>query len=274
MLFWPAQCLSAYDGTLITQRIDALTKLVEISSGARQVERSGSEKALALREEARQYLKLAKNAQSEGRGEEMPWLLDKAAEKMFVAIRAAKPLKKAEEKKLREHEKQRESVDALLKAQQRISREKGLSAEAESIRIQVDGLKSKADALLERGELEGAGILLHQAYMVIKLSLESMRGGETLVRTLKFDSEEDEYHYELDRNDTHFMLIKVLAEEKREQGALGKMAQSLFTKAEELRKQAESNAAKKNFAEAIDLLEESTKQLVRVIRSSGIYIPG
>ena len=39
-----------------------------------------------------------------------------------------------------------------------------------------------------------------------------MRSGDTLVRSLNFASKEEEYRYEIDRNDTHQMLIKVLVE--------------------------------------------------------------
>jgi hypothetical protein len=95
------------------------------------------------------------------------------------------------------------------------------------------------------------------------------------VRSLNFASKEEEYHYEIDRNDTHLMLIKVLVEEKRAANpALDQQVGGFVTKARELRNKAEAAAGHKDHAEAVKLLEESTAELVRAIRNAGIYIPG
>jgi hypothetical protein len=48
------------------------------------------------------------------------------------------------------------------------------------------------------------------------LSVEHSRTGETLTRELKFDTPRDEYAYELDRNDTHKMLVTMLLKDKLE----------------------------------------------------------
>jgi len=88
-------------------------------------------------------------------------------------------------------------------------------------------------------------------------------------------SKEEEYHYEIDRNDTHLMLIKVLVEEKRANNpALDQQVQGFVVKAKDLRTAAETAAAKRDHAQAVKLLEDSTVELVRAIRNAGIYIPG
>ena len=51
-------------------------------------------------------------------------------------------------------------------------------------------------------------------------------------------------------------------------------AETFINKAVVLREDAESAAGKKKYEEAIELLEESTKELIRAIRSAGVYIPG
>jgi len=71
------------------------------------------------------------------------------------------------------------------------------------------------------------------------------------------------------------MLIKVLVEEKRASNAmLDQQVQAFVVKAKELRAAAESAAAKKDHAQAVKLLEDSTAELVRAIRNAGVYIPG
>jgi len=71
------------------------------------------------------------------------------------------------------------------------------------------------------------------------------------------------------------MLIKVLLNEKRASNAgLESMVQKYLEQAAVLRVNAEAMAAKKDFESGIKLLEDSTKELVRAIRSAGVYIPG
>ena len=65
--------------------------------------------------------------------------------------------------------------------------------------------------------------------------LEALRGGDTLVRTLTFESKEEEYAYELDRNETHEMLLRVLVEERAGTSTLNAMATRFVTRARELR---------------------------------------
>ena len=139
---------------------------------------------------------------------------------------------------------------------------------------QVSAEISEADALMQAGKPDEAMAALDDAYETIKVSLESLRGGDTLVRELNFETKEDEYKYELDRNDTHQMLIKVLLAEKMANSPMRASAEKFIGQAEELRSQAESAADKKKFEDAIGLLEQSTKELIRAIRSAGVYIPG
>jgi hypothetical protein len=98
-----------------------------------------------------------------------------------------------------------------------------------------------------------------------------MRSGDTLVRSLNFANKQEEYKYELDRNDSLQMLYKVLIEQK---GNANPMVVAQVKKAQDLRGAAEAAAARADHVEGIRLLEESTGQLVRAIRSAGIFIPG
>ncbi|NTW60485.1 MAG: hypothetical protein HGA43_15130, partial [Nitrospirae bacterium] len=116
---------------------------------------------------------------------------------------------------------------------------------------------------------------LERAYLVAKAGVSSLRSGDTLVRSLKFASKEEEYHYEIDRNETHQMLIKMLVDEKRSSNAaLDQQVASFLEKARNLRNAADSAAGKGEHERAVMLLEESTAELVRAIRNAGIYIPG
>ena len=91
------------------------------------------------------------------------------------------------------------------------------------------------------------------------------------MRSLHFANKEEEYHYEVDRNDTHRMLVTVLLSDKP---AASAGVQPLVQRAAQLRLQAEAAATRSEFSAAIEILEESTRELVRAIRGAGVYIPG
>jgi hypothetical protein len=94
------------------------------------------------------------------------------------------------------------------------------------------------------------------------------------VRSLNFANKEEEYNYEIDRNDTHQMLIKVLLEGRRDMPGVESMVSGRVERARQVRTQAEQAAARGDHAAGIKLLEESTGELVKAIRSAGVYIPG
>ena len=118
------------------------------------------------------------------------------------------------------------------------------------------------------------GIPLDEACAVAKMEISDLRGGDTLVRSLHFATKEEEYRYEIDRNDTHKMLVQILLNEKRGTPGIDAMVQKFLEQAAKLRAAAEERAAKKDFEEGVKMLEDSTKELVRAIRGAGIYIPG
>ena len=110
--------------------------------------------------------------------------------------------------------------------------------------------------------------------MSIKLSLTKLREGKTLVRSLNFETKEDEYQYELGRNNTHNMLVNTVLKEKRNDPRLGKLMDIPLNQAEKLRSQAETEAASGDYETAIKTMEQSTKQIIKAIRMAGIFIPG
>lgn len=261
------------DKEQLDRRLVSVNTLIEKSSAAKQIEASGKPDALALRAKAREMRQQADAAAKSGDTAGASRLLDQAARTMMEGVRLASAEQITEGKKQRDFDSRMESVKVLLAAQKRISQEKrvdskGATAKAES---QI----REAEALAASGKLDQARTLLDQVYVSTKTAIEGMRGGDTLVRSLQFASKEEEYHYEIDRNDTHKMLVKVLLEEKRASNPnLEGMVQKYLEQAASLRSAAEKQASQKDFESAIKTLEDSTKELVRAIRSAGVYIPG
>lgn len=254
----------------LDRRLASVGMLIDSSSAARQIDASGVAAALELRASARALQLQARQAQQAGQVARAGQLLDQAAKTMFLAVRAAAPEQLLRAKLQRDFDSRMDSVNALLGAQKRISAEKNQGADAG-----LEALRTQAAALAAAGKLDEGKVLLDQVYQRIRASIESMRNGDTLVRSLNFASKEEEYRYELDRNDTHAMLVKVLLEEKRGSNAsLDGMVKKYLDQAGALRARAEAKAAGKDYDAGVTLLEDATRELVRAIRSAGVYIPG
>jgi len=258
----------------LTSRMQNMSRLLNESSGARQVIDGSSEEAMAKRQQALELYRRAAEEIAAGRRDEVPALLDSSARLMFEAIKLATPASMLQDKQIVDYGSRRESVNALREAFNRIADETRDGQAKQQIDRQLTALIDRADGLLARGKNDAARVEIDKAYHLLKISIESKRKGQTLVRTLNFESEEEEYLYEVDRNDTHSMLIDLLIDDKRETADSRAAIDGFLEQARQLRQQADAYAREDQFKIAIDLLEQSTRELVRAIRGAGIYIPG
>ena len=254
-------------------RFGSVRKLLEISSGARQVLESDNPEAHRAYIEARKsYLAAAAEADNAKVNE----LLNGTVKLMYQAIRAASPKQLHDQKKLRDYKRKLLSVNALLEALQRISTEKQTEAETGRLKAKINEIVDSSDKQVRNGDIDSAREQLDEAYLLVKTGIDNMRNGDVLVRELKFASKEEEYSYELDRNDTHQMLVKLLLEKRlaSKPEAYKKSISDRVDKAIEIRAAAEIIGKAGDFEKAIAELEKSTMELVRAIRMGGIYIPG
>lgn len=266
-----AVAVAAQDREQVERRVQSVGTLIESSSAAKQIESSGVAAARERRDNARLIHREAAAAMRANDLAGAAKLLDQAAREMMDGARLAKPEQVAGEKHKRDFEARLESARALLTAQQRITQEKSAGREAQDAARSIERQIGEAQAIAAQGRYEEARPVLDRAYLTARVSIESMRRGDTLVRSLNFATKLEEYDYEIDRNDTHAMLIKMLLSDRKDMA--GTMAP--FTeKAAALRAQAEAQAKRGDHAAGIRLLEDSTRELVRAIRSGGIYIPG
>jgi len=261
------------DRPQLERRFESVGTLIEKSTAARQIEASGVAAALERREQAKQTYQEAKAAFAAGDLAKASSLLSSASKIMFEGAKLAAPETVTGEKKQKDFTNKLESVKALLAAQKRIATEKtDVKGTSESSR-QIESLLAEAERKAAAGQIDAARSTVEQAYLLAKASVSSMRTGDTLVRSLNFATKEEEYHYEIDRNETHQMLIKVLLEDKVGTSASPKM-QEFLDNAASLRVEAEAAAKRGDFATGITTLERATSELVKAIRSAGIYIPG
>lgn len=258
----------------VSSRLVYVERLLTESSAAQKVDASANAEAIEMKAQAQAHFDKAKSLTESGDSGAAEAELREAIRLMTSAARAANGDTKVSQKQTDDYGSRKDSVTALATAHDRIATEKGMKDMNEALQARVASDLAASDELLAQGKGDEARVMLDGTYESVKTSLEGLRGGDTLVRELNFETPEDEYHYELDRNDTHRMLVEVLLAEKMQASPMRKTADGFIAKAGELRKQAEEAAGKKKFEEAIRLLEDSTKEFIRAIRSAGVYIPG
>ena len=261
-------------GATAVDRMPNMDRLLNQSSGARQVINSSNNDARNRRQQALDLYRQAQDKIDSGDEETATELLNQSARLMFEAIRLATPTSFGENTEIVNYRQRRESVIALQDAFNRISDENHETEAKSMVSGQLAALISRADKLLQQGKNVEARIEIDKAYQLLKVTIESIRSGQTLVRSLQFESKEEEYLYEIDRYDTYRMLIGLLVDGQSKSEAMKSKISDFVAQAGLLRTQAEEYAAQDAHEQAIELLEQSTRQLVRAIRSAGIYIPG
>lgn len=260
--------------TATEKRAEYIYKLLYESSGAKQVINGFDSEAREKRKEALALYESARENINKGNDKIAADLLSQSAKLMFEAIKLSTPTSMTEEKLIKDYRERKVSVLALKNAFIRISDENDEEESKAKVNNQLDILVNQADRFLNNGEITNARTGIDKAYHLLKVSIEAIRSGQTLVRSLQFENPEQEYLYEIDRNDTHSMLVGLLTDEKQQSVSVKNNIVKFVEEANILRNQAESYAEENAFEQAIEILEQSTRQLVRAIRSAGIYIPG
>lgn len=261
------------EGDALEGKLHFVQTLVERSSAAKHVAVSRNKEAKARHRQARGSYEKALVAHRAGDDKGARVALHAAIRAMMEAVQMAGAQVSTADQR-REFQDRLESVNTLLEAHERIGNEKGTRVAGAKLRQATASKIAQAKALFEKGRLEKARAVLDEAYAMVKVAVRGQREGETLVRSLHFASKEDEYRYELDRNESHRMLVTLLFKEhSRGAGAQGNVEHFLGTAAD-LRTKAERRAAGKDFKAAVDALEQSTAQLMRALRGAGINIPG
>ena len=260
----------------LESRLQSVDKLLTTSSAAQKIKGSDNQAAKQKHEQAVTLYQKAKQADSKGDDQQAADLLKQATSTMFEATRMIEKDQSFLVKDLRDFDARKESIQSLCTAYENIAEEKGITSEEENeLHAFVHQRLEQAVVLKDDNRVKEGRKMLDEAYVAAKVAIEHLRGGETLVHSLNFANSEEEYHYEVDRNDTHRMLVNVLLKEKMEKNSGARsMVDKFLGKADLLRKQADAQALDGQYENAVGTLEQSTKEIVRAIRSAGIYIPG
>lgn len=280
-VFLVAGTVFAEDAQRITPSAEAtqqkylfVQKLVTQSVAVQTIESSGDAGAIAKLKDAR---KLVYQVEQQLKSEQYLIANETLDQALALVTAEARRLSQAQVKAGRErdaYEKRLHTVEAFVKAYERVSQEKQKNKALEGQLTGIRAIVSSAKTHAANGQHAEAITLLDKAYNEARGDIREFRDGETLTRSLDFKSPAEEYEYEHRRNESHFVLLQFAVSEKEPPATRKQYIDKLREEADKLRENAEKDAESGNHAAGIQGLVESTDTLVKAIRMTGLYIPG
>lgn len=253
----------------VRKHLNTAEHLIEDSSAAKRVTASANAEAQKLHSEARSLFKQATEALDNGNMEEATKLLSDAKKIMFKAVQSAGSGAARTNKGRQDYERQALSILALLKAQGRVTDEKHAGETEVQLHWQVETLLEDAGTYYQDGDYAGGLVILNKAYDLLKISIERMREGDTLVNSVNFETAEEEYYYYWEKTGSQFDAINMAA-----RGVAGtrkeQVVEKFSRKMLDARSEASKLASKGNYEEAIKALipvfKSAPYQLMSLLR--------
>lgn len=254
----------------VSRKIDLLGRLVHNSSAAVRIENSDNDAAKTL-------LKQAKSAWENAVIELEIMNIDKAEisakDGLIIMTRASSAVAdtaRLKNEQLTRYKQYRERIASFTDAFQRIAAEK---QESINYLLDMQGIEEtikKAEKLAKEDNYTEANKLLAETADSVEFALAKARHKETLLHELKFDSLEDEYSYEKQRNHSYILLADLIKKQKNVDEKRLQKFQSSLDENEKMRKKADMLARSGDIEAAIKVLEAGTQNLARTLRASGV----
>lgn len=253
-------------------KLNAVANLLNRSTISKQVLDSHNDAAVQYYRFSQSLYDEAVEAYNLGNLEKSNMLIKKSRTALIDAIEFANlKAAKTKQRSKNHYESLRKSANALMNAMERISEEKGKQDDFSFMFKGLNDNLAETDKLYFQGKYDPAMEGLDKVLQTIKVEISKMRSGDTLTRSLNFANAREEYLYEIDRNDTHLMLLGMYLSENDKKTSAS-MDDAIKT-AKKLRKEAEALAAGHKHKKAIKVLEKSTLEIISTIRSTGVFVP-
>lgn len=259
----------------VDQKRQLIENMVHKSVAAKTIAQSGDSDAIAALNKAKALVEEAKMAGAGGRYKEEDDKLNEALKLVNEHARRLTMGSAGAERAKVLYDRRRHAVETFASAYERVSSDPtaGSSQLPKGHAAWIAGKLAEADSVFAKGQHEKAQELLDSAYERTLGLIRTMRAGQTLTRSLNFATAEEEYLYELKRNDSFFALLEFAIVEKNPTGSVVERIRQNRDTARGVRGTAEGTAKTGDHATAITELASSTKMLLQAIRMSGIFIP-
>lgn len=149
---------------------------------------------------------------------------------------------------------------------------KGTPASAQATLARVDALADEGRKLAAAGHLGEANKQMAQAYKMAVEAISSLRAGQEVVLSLKFDTPADEYAYEQKRFESNQVLVGMMIAEGRADGDKRRLVDGFLKEAARIREDAAGLARSHNHKDAVASMEQAVIQLNRALQSMGVPV--
>lgn len=253
----------------LASKLQLLDKILHGSPIVKRIDHGGNSQAEALLAAARASHVQAEEAFHAGQFDAAETAANRGLNSVTMASRMVVDRQHEATVQKERYEQLRKRVLSFTEAFQRVVEEKqGQEISALLDRKQVSVLLLAADSLAQEGKYAAANRRMTEAADAVERALSSARDKETLLHELKFDTPEDEYNYEKQRNKSYELLVDLLEKERGGRGL------------EDVREAVELNRQRRRDADelvhrgdvvaGIEKLEEGTEILARALRRSGL----
>ncbi len=256
--------------SVFANKLQLLDMLVHRSPAVQRIEGSEDPEAKMLLEQARKVFREASARIEAGDVDGIDAVLD---EGLRAAGSASRRVGDAERQRRLDQERYHELRQRALsfrEAFEAVVAEKGADADQAVDTANFDAAFLAAGRSADAGDYAQANRQLQDLTGALEAALVRVREQETLVYELKFNSPEEEYAYEVERNRGHLLLLNMLRQSRPTAAQTARQFDVLLEKNEALTREAEAHASRGEIKQAVKKLEEGTQNLVQALRMGGM----
>ena len=254
----------------ISRKLKLLESLTRSERTRARLEQSDNPDAQAHFTAAVAARESASAAIAAGEGERASAAIATGYREMALALRNAEDEAGKARQAAARYEELSGRVFSFAEAFQRIAHEKNDPRIVDLLdQDELNGLMRKAQLLAADGKHSEANESLQAAAMAVERALAAARDRETLVRELNFQTPAEEFDYELRRNESYELLVRLLEQREGSDTALGEMREVLEQN-DITRYEAQEMFVAGEVSAAIAALERRSEEMASVLRRSGL----
>jgi hypothetical protein len=254
----------------IYNKVKLLDWLVHDSPTTKRIENSTDVEAKQQLERAQEMWQQAVEHSERNEYELAEGHINAGLKLMTKVSRKAKDQDRVKQARIELYKQVKEHVDMFVTAFDRVVAEKGEAKVRQMLdREELDAIMSRAETAFDGGDLALANHLMRQAADMVDTALSDARHEDVLLHELNFESLEEEYAYEVSRNESYVVLIDLMQKKTARSQSSASYVQTMIEANAKLRQQADEHASNGRLEQGIAILEKGTDKLSRALRVSG-----
>lgn len=267
LLTFYATGLAAAPSLQLPMKLDYAEGVIMRSKSAVRIEQSDNDEAKSKLQEARDKYQQARRAQDEGEFERSEKLANEAIR--LVTAAAMKVPNKVDDSEVQK--RRYKDLLAQIDTYRNWDHQDGeidadTQAQMDSALLEIE----KAARFASNNDYSKANEFLSMALNIVIKAKNSSLKERTFSYDLNFETPIDEYKYELSRNDDYMRLVPVAIAQKQPSAGIQSLMDRYVEKARVKRHDAESQYEDKNFEQAVNTMQASTKDLVSALKIAGV----